>query len=231
MKPTSKDLFCFALDVPDANEAQKWINLLQGRVGTFKVGLELFIAGGPALVHMVKASGAKCFLDLKLHDIPETVSRAVKRGVALGADYMTIHASGGSEMIQAAVEAAEDKTKILAVTALTSLNDLSCLDIYDADRVTTTRCLMELAYKSGARGFVCSAADVEEGRHSYPGCFFLVPGIRPAGASLGDQKVVGTPAAAIRGGANLLVVGRPIRDAADPIKATEDILTEIVHAL
>jgi orotidine-5'-phosphate decarboxylase len=231
MTLTSKDMLCFAFDVPDANEAQKWINLLQGRVGTFKVGLELFIAGGPALVYMVKASGAKCFLDLKLHDIPETVSRAVKRGVTLGADFMTIHTSGGHEMIQAAHEAAEGKTKILAVTALTSLNDLSCEGIYGVDRVTTTRCLMDYAYKSGATGFVCSAVDVEEGRHGYPGCFFLVPGIRPAGASLGDQKAVGTPAAAIRGGADLLVVGRPIRDAADPIKATEDILTEIANAL
>lgn len=231
MKLTSKDLLCFALDVPDANEAQKWINLLQGRVGTFKVGLELFIASGPALVHMVKASGAKCFLDLKLHDIPETVSRAVQRGSALGADFMTIHASGGRTMAKAALEAAGDKTKILAVTALTSLDNADCNRFYGAGREATVLHLGDEARIGGATGFVCSAKEVAQMRSTFPSSFLVIPGIRPAGTSLGDQKVVGTPTSAIEDGANLLVVGRPIRDALDPIKATEDILAEIVSAL
>jgi orotidine-5'-phosphate decarboxylase len=224
----AQDRLCFALDVPNIIEARSFVRQLRGYVGTFKVGLELFISEGPEVVEMVKESGVKCFLDLKLHDIPETVSRSVHQGMNLGVDFMTIHASGGPAMIQAAVEASRSGPMILAVTTLTSLDDADCLKVYNHEREVVVQDLMYMA--KGAHGFVCSPKEVGEGRLIHPGHFFLVPGIRPAGSQKGDQKATGTPRQAIRDGADLLVAGRPIRDAQDPQKAAEAILREIEEA-
>lgn len=225
----AQDRLCFALDVPNIIEARSFVRQLRGYVGTFKVGLELFISEGPEVVEMVKESGVKCFLDLKLHDIPETVSRSVHQGMNLGVDFMTIHASGGPAMIQAAVEASRSGPMILAVTTLTSLDDADCLKVYSHEREVAVKSLMHMAKR--AHGFVCSPKEVAEGRLNYLRHFFLVPGIRPAGSQNGDQKATGTPQQAIRDGADLLVVGRPIRDAQDPQKAAEAILREIEEAV
>lgn len=230
MIPDPKDHLCFALDVPNLIEAHALVQLLKRHVGIFKVGLELFISSGPVVVEMVKQSGAKCFLDLKLHDIPETVSRAVIRGKQLGADFMTIHASGGEKMMKAAVEAAGADTKLLGVTALTSMDNGDCVEVYGTSRAVTVSNFLAEIVDADVPGVVCSANEVRSASQHNPDRIYVVPGIRPVGSSNGDQKAVGTPYQAILEGADILVVGRPIRDAQSPVKAAEEILKEIEAA-
>jgi orotidine-5'-phosphate decarboxylase len=230
----ARERLAFALDVTDLDEARWWISLLAGHIGVFKVGLELFVRSGPGAVALVRDAGARCFLDLKLHDIPETVARAVSSAAAHGADYLTLHASGGRAMLARAAAAAASAPApphLLAVTVLTSLDDAAVAEIGlgPAAGPAASR-LASLALDSGVSGLVCSAHEVASLRAALPGAFLVTPGIRPAGSARGDQARVATAGDAIRAGADLLVVGRPIRDAADPVAAARAIVREIEDA-
>ena len=216
---------CAALDVPDLAAAERLASRLAGHVGLFKVGLELFVAHGAAAVEAVRKFGSPIFLDLKLHDIPQTVEGAARSVAALGVEYVTVHASGGAEMIRAARRALP-RTRLLAVTVLTSLGPQDLQGIGLA-RDAVSR-LARLAIAAGADGVVCSPQEVAALRAELgPGPLLVVPGIRPAGAASGDQRRTGTPAEAVRAGASILVIGRPLRDTADPGAAADAIAREI----
>ena len=223
-----------ALDVPSPEAVPPVLATLGETIGYYKIGLELFCAGGPAVVQAVAGTGKRIFLDLKLHDIPRTVARAVAAAARLRVELMTLHAAGGRAMIDAAAQAARacptgQRPKLLAVTMLTSLEqaDLGDLGIGRAmpDQVAA---LARLALEAGADGVVCSPREVGRLRGLLPpGALLVTPGVRPAGADLGDQKRVATPAAAVRDGATHLVVGRPILEAPDPAAAARAILAEM----
>jgi orotidine-5'-phosphate decarboxylase len=222
----------FPLDYRDVAEARRGAALVSASVGVLKIGLELFVSEGPSAAALGAEFGCDVFLDLKLHDIPATVDAAVASAAALRAKYLTVHASGGSAMVAAAVRRAErdapDLT-ILAVTVLTSLDDadLTVLGI-PATASEHALHLARVAYDAGARGFVCSPADLLPMRAALGSDVVLVaPGIRPAGVAAWDQKRTGTPRQAILDGASLLVVGRPIREAKDPSLAARNLLDEI----
>lgn len=220
----------FALDVATWGEAASLAEKLSPHVGVLKVGLELFCREGPVVASEAAKLGLDVFLDLKLHDIPETVDRAVASVAALGVRYLTIHALGGGAMIERAVRRTEGSDlRILAVTILTSLDqsDLDAVGLSGSPSSGASR-LGALAVESGAHGLVCSASEVHQVRSAVGQKAILVtPGIRPAGASVGDQKRVATPRDAIARGADLLVVGRPLRDAADPIAVANEIVRDI----
>lgn len=205
-------------------------------MGVLKVGLELFVREGPGAVELARGLGLDVFLDLKLHDIPETVDRAVAAAGALEVRYLTVHAGGGRAMLERAASRAARATTpltILAVTVLTSLDasDLGALGIADSLGEHATR-LARLAWDVGVRGFVTSPCEVAALRATLGEEALLVtPGIRPAGAAAFDQKRVATPSRAIADGADLLVVGRPIRDAAEPLAAARAVVAEIESAL
>jgi orotidine-5'-phosphate decarboxylase len=212
-----------ALDTPSRAEADAALGKLAGVPSWIKVGLELFCAEGPAIVTTYTARGLRVMLDLKLHDIPETVGRATARVAALfappaGAGLLTVHAGGGRAMLEAAVKARGDAMKILAVTVLTSLDDGDLTQIGAIGPVgELVRRRAELAIAAGCDGVVASPHEVAVIRAIAPRDFLIVtPGVRPAGAARGDQKRVMTPSQARTAGADLVVVGRPIRDAADP---------------
>lgn len=231
-----RDRLAFALDYPTLAEAEAGAARVADVVGVLKVGLELFVAEGPAAVKLGNKLGNKVFLDLKLHDIPETVERAVATAGQLGASLLTLHAAGGPRMLEAAAKRAQSEgvgLKLLAVTVLTSLDaaDLQAtgVAVTPAEHVLK---LGRLARSSGIHGLVCSTAEVAALRSALgPDVILVTPGIRPTGAAVGDQKRVGTPASALRDGSSLLVVGRPIRDAADPVAAARSILAEMSGAL
>jgi orotidine-5'-phosphate decarboxylase len=231
-----RDRLAFALDYPTLAEASAGAARVAELVGVLKVGLELFVAEGPAAVKLGAQLGSRVFLDLKLHDIPETVERAVATAGQLGASYLTLHAAGGRRMLEAAVQRAEREgagLKLLAVTVLTSLDasDLESIGVSAPPSEQVVR-LGKLARGVGVHGLVCSTAEVAALRQALgPEAILVTPGIRPAGAAVGDQKRVGTPASALRDGSSLLVVGRPIRDAADPVAAARSILEEMSGAL
>lgn len=221
-----------ALDVPDLDTAKELIDKTREHVGTFKVGLELYTAVGPAAVEAVHAAGAKCFLDLKLHDIPATMGRSAARAASMGVAYLTVHSVAGLESLRQANDNA-GSTRLLAVTVLTSLDTaaLAAIGLSGGPRNAADR-LAKLAWDAGLRGFVTSAHECADLRAMLGDQAFLVtPGIRPAGSDAGDQKRVMTPANAIKAGANLLVVGRPIRDANDPTAAAADIARQVQLAL
>lgn len=221
-----------ALDVPNLDAAQRLIDQTRTAVGTYKVGLELFTAAGPAAVEAIQSSGARCFLDLKLHDIPATMRRAVAQAASMGVDYLTVHAMAGAEALVEAKRAAGDM-RLLAVTVLTSLDAraLASLGMAGSPGDSVAR-LGQLAWDAGLRGFVTSARECAELRTRMgPDAFLVTPGIRPAGADPGDQKRVMTPTDALSAGANLLVIGRPIRDAPDPTEAAAQIRREVQAAL
>ena len=227
-----------ALDVSTPAEAEALVTRLGDAVSFYKIGLELFTAGGPDVVRAVTAQGKRVFLDLKLHDIPRTVERAVTAGAALGVSLMTIHASGGRAMIRAAAEAARScglsAPRILAVTALTSLdqNDLTDLGITRPLHEHVTAMGLLAVREASADGIVCSPQEVAAMRAALgPAALLVTPGVRPAGAAVGDQKRVATPAAAVRDGSTHLVVGRPIVEAPDPCAAALAIQAEMRQAL
>jgi orotidine-5'-phosphate decarboxylase len=224
----------FPLDVPDLDEARDWVRLLSGRVGVFKVGLELFTATGPASVAVVREAGAACFLDLKLHDIPATMAGAVRRAADLGVRFLTVHTAAGPRALRAAAEAAAGSgTTLLGVTVLTSLDDdeLQAIGLPAPAEAAASR-LGALARQAGVPGIVCSAHELPRLRRELgPEVVLVVPGIRPAGDQPGDQRRVATPVDAVRAGADLLVVGRPIRNAADPVAAAAAIAMDIESAL
>ncbi len=227
-----------ALDVQTREEAVSKIKEIGDGVGFYKIGLELFTAEGPDIVKAVKDLGKKVFLDLKFHDIPRTVERAVRSGGKLGVDLMTIHSIGGNAMIRAAADAAAEfgaaAPKILAVTVLTSLDEADLKDVGILSRTPAeqVRSAAYLAVASGANGLVCSPKEVGVlSRALRAGTVFVTPGVRPAGAAVGDQKRVATPADAVADGATHLVVGRPILAAADPAAAARAILAEMASAV
>lgn len=224
-----------ALDVDNRREAEDKIRLIGDSVGFYKIGLELFTAEGPDVVKAVKDLGKKVFLDLKFHDIPRTVERAVRSGGKLGVDLMTIHSVGGKAMIKAAADAAaefgESGPRILAVTVLTSLDQADLEDVGISGRTPADQvaAMARFAVENGAHGLVCSPKEVGQlSRSLKEGTLFITPGVRPAGAAVGDQKRVATPADAVRDGATHLVVGRPVLAAADPAAAAAAIRAEMV---
>jgi orotidine-5'-phosphate decarboxylase len=230
-----RDRLAFALDFPSLTEARACAARVAESVGVLKVGLELFVAEGPKAVELGGQLGCKVFLDLKLHDIPETVERAVASAGQLGVSYLTLHA-GSPRMLEAAARRAELEgagVQLLAVTVLTSLDtaDLAAIGITATANEQVLR-LARLAVQSGIPGLVCSTSEVAALRAELGSKVLLcTPGIRPSGSAVGDQKRVGTPSSAIRDGASLLVVGRPIRDASDPAASARAILEEMSGAL
>ncbi|MCC6811827.1 MAG: orotidine-5'-phosphate decarboxylase [Deltaproteobacteria bacterium] len=233
MQDQPKDALFLALDVKDARAAEPLIKQLQPAVGGFKVGAELFLESGPSICDLIVGLGAALFIDLKLHDIPRTVEAGAKRLAKLGAKYITVHALGGTEMLEAAVQgaAANSKTRVLAVTMLTShtqqtVTDLGIVDTVEGEVLR----LAELAAKAKVPGLVCSAHEVPALRERFGKRTELVcPGIRLEGGTAHDQKRVATPRAAIQTGADVLVVGRAILDSPDRLAATQGVLTEIAH--
>jgi len=225
-----------ALDVPDIASAISLVDRLEDTCQWFKVGLELFVATGPAVLEPLLKRGHKVFLDLKFHDIPNTVTGAMHSAAALGASMITVHAGGGPAMLAAAcgaLEGMKNPPQLLAVTLLTSM-DSAQVDAVGLDHSpgTQVEILAPMAMGVGVRGFVCSPQEVAKLRLlTGPGGVLVTPGIRPAGAQLLDQKRIATPAEALRRGASYLVVGRPITQAADPAKAAEAILKEMAEAL
>jgi orotidine-5'-phosphate decarboxylase len=221
-----------ALDVPDMAGLTAFLDRLEGQPRFYKVGLELFVAAGSRAVEAVQKRGGKVFLDLKLHDIPETVARAVASATSLGAELLTVHAAGGFEMMRRAAEGAKGKPGILGVTVLTSLSeeDLRADGIAGTMREVVVR-RAKLAEKAGAAGIVCSPQEVADVRAASNALALVVPGVRPAGAARGDQKRVATPSSAIAAGADYLVVGRPIRDAQSPAAAFSALVGEVEAAL
>ena len=230
-----------ALDLPDRAALLAMAHGVSPEVGVLKLGLEAFVAEGPSLVREIVASGASVFLDLKLHDIPNTVGRAAAAAAATGASIVNCHASGGTEMMKAfgeggraaAAKAGRVAPKLIAVTVLTSLDGaaLSAIGLTGSPREAALR-LAVLARESGLDGVVCSPEEIVAIRAACGKDFLLVvPGVRPQGAAAGDQKRVAKPADAIREGADLLVVGRPITGSPDPAAAARAIVTEIASAL
>ncbi|MCU0682143.1 MAG: orotidine-5'-phosphate decarboxylase [Polyangiaceae bacterium] len=230
---------CLAVDAPSLDEARRWAEPLAEHVGVLKIGLELFTREGPAAVAWARGLGRDVFLDLKLHDIPATVDRAVAAAASLGVRFLTLHASGGTAMLERAARranadagagAGNEGLRLLAVTVLTSLDDR------DLAAVGVSRgagehalALARLAHAAGVTGFVCSGAEVGELRRALPDAFFVTPGVRPAGplAASDDQRRVVSAEQAVAAGSDLVVVGRPLRDAADPAAAARALRAEI----
>jgi len=232
----AKDYIIFPLDVPSIKTAQHYVELLSESVGMFKVGLELFIRSGPGIIDFIKASGtAEVFLDLKLHDIPVTVFRAVERIADLGVALATVHCGETPRMLEAAVEGAKGRVGILGVTVLTSVanEDIKTSgfrDMFydDMGRLVVKRAAM--AKGAGCIGIVCSGLEVKIIKERFGRDFIAVtPGIRPEWDVTGknDQRRITTPARAVSDGSDYLVIGRPIRDAADPKAAAVRIAQEI----
>lgn len=235
-----KDYIIFPLDVPSDDEAKRYVELLADCVGLFKVGLELFIRSGPAIVRFINAVGtAGVFLDLKLHDIPATVSRAMHGVADLGVHFATVHCGETPKMLEAAVAGSRGKVQILAVTVLTSVaaQDIEAAgyrpEFYpDLTELVLKRARMAAA--AGCSGVVCSGFEATVIKTHIGAEFVTVtPGIRPAwaGGKKDDQQRVATPAQAVNNGSDYLVIGRPIRDAADPREAARRVAEEIEHAI
>jgi orotidine-5'-phosphate decarboxylase len=233
-----------ALDMSSTEVAEDMVRQLEGACQWFKVGLELFSAAGPAVVESLAARGHSVFLDLKFHDIPNTVAGAVRSAAALGARMMTVHAAGGQAMLaaaRAALDGVADPPQLLAVTVLTSM-DAEQLKATGVKRspAEQVELLARMGWEAGIRGFVCSPQEVKAVR-AMTGAegVLVVPGIRPAGTEVpspspshsDDQKRIATPAFALSAGASYLVVGRPITQAPDPAKAAEAILQEMAQAI
>ncbi|NIS63394.1 MAG: orotidine-5'-phosphate decarboxylase [Proteobacteria bacterium] len=227
----------FALDVEHFSEAQKLVGLLKGHVGLFKVGKQLFTHSGPKIIDMIRRKGERTFLDLKFHDIPHTVAKAAEEAAKLNTAMFTIHSMGGHEMMKGAVESSRNLAKqlnipeplILAVTILTSM-DQSILEEVGIKAPLEQQVvrLATLAKRAGVHGVVASPREIGLIR-DHCGAHFLIvtPGVRPAFLAKDDQKRTLTPAEAIRAGADYIVVGRPIKDALDPVKAADEIVEEI----
>jgi len=233
MTEVTADRLIVALDFPDARAALALVDRLEGAVRWFKVGLELYIAEGNFLVAELQRRGFSVFLDLKLHDIPNTVASAVRAAARLGVNMLTVHAGGGPEMLAAAAESTDSGLTLLAVTVLTSMDaaQLEATGVRGSAAAQVER-LATMAFAYGIRGFVCSPAEVASLRRrlgSEP--LLVIPGIRPEGAAIGDQRRVATPAAAMASGASYLVVGRPITRAVDPGAATRAILAQMQAAI
>jgi len=231
----AKDRLAVALDVPDAQAALDLVDRLGDSCRVLKVGMELYYAGGNALLEELRSRGYRIFLDLKLHDIPNTVAGGIRSVATSGAELLTVHAGGGGAMLTAAAEAARapGAPRLLAVTVLTSMDaaELKAAGVCSAPADQVLR-LARLAKSSGINGMVCSAEEVAALRSELgPEALLVVPGIRPAGSALNDQRRIATPAEAISSGASMLVVGRPITRAANPDEAARAVVKEIESAM
>ena len=234
-----KDKLIIALDVETTGKALDLVKQLHSVAGMFKVGSQLFTAAGPQIVRDILAHDAKVFLDLKFHDIPHQVAGAARSAAELGVSLFTIHASGGSEMMQRAVDSVNEvaakggtRSAVLAISVLTSIDAtiLNQIGVTYTPEESVVR-LVKLAEASGVDGVVASPNEIKTIRQSVSRPEFLVvtPGIRPATNEAGDQKRVATPSAAIAAGASYLVVGRPITGAPDPLAAANEIISEMEH--
>ena len=226
---TARDRLIVALDFPTQTKALALVSVLSGSVSTYKIGLQLYTAAGPAIVQALAATGAKIFLDLKLHDIPNTVAKAVTAAGELGVQMLTVHLSGGSAMLKAAAEAKPPHLSLLGVTLLTSATQETLgetgVDLQLSDHVIR---LAELGKNAGVDGLITSPHEVGVLRDRLGSEITLVtPGVRPAWAAADDQKRFTTPGEAIKAGADYLVIGRPITAAPDPGAAVERILEEM----
>ena len=217
-----------ALDTPELPRARTLAEQVQSHVGGLKLGLEFFAANGPAGVREMAELGLPIFLDLKLHDIPNTVAKAIEALSTLRPVVLTVHAAGGHAMLAAAKAAAPEGTRVIAVTVLTSLDatDLFAAGVSGSPEEQVAR-LAALARGAGCDGIVCSGAEVAAARAGWPRGYFVVPGVRPAGGDVGDQKRVMSPRDALSAGASMLVIGRPITAAADPGAAARDIAASL----
>jgi orotidine-5'-phosphate decarboxylase len=232
---TPKDRIIIALDVDTRDEALDWVRRLRGRVGMFKVGSQLFTAEGPGLVEEIGRQGEKVFLDLKFHDIPNTVARSVSVAASLGVTMLTLHVGGGRRMMAAAAEALAalpgktPRPLLLGVTVLTSLTGTDLEDTGSASPVESQVVrLAKLAEAAGLDGVVASPSELPVLRKQLKSSTKIVtPGIRPPGSSLDDQSRIDTPLAAIQAGADYLVIGRPITASQDPLASLEEIIKSI----
>ncbi len=232
----ARERLIVALDVPDAASAVALLDRLEGTCRWFKVGLELFVAAGPSILEPLVARGHSVFLDLKFHDIPNTVAGAVRSAARLGARMLTLHAAGGAAMLAAARSALEgvaDAPQLLAVTVLTSMDQAQLMTVgVGRTPAEQVELLARAGLDAGMRGFVCSPEEAGRLRAlTGPEGVLVIPGIRPAGSAVGDQRRMATPGDALRQGASYLVVGRPITQAADPAAAADAVLREMTKAL
>jgi len=236
-----KDYLIFPLDVPTLDKAMGYVDRLSDVVGTFKVGLELFIKSGPEIIRQIKthAPRSKIFLDLKLHDIPETVHRAMRQIARFGVDMTTVHCGESPRMLEAAVQGADGKVAVLGVTVLTSVGSGDLIKAgYDRTIAEEMSMLVlkkaGMASMTGCAGVICSPLEANVIKKKFSGDFLAVtPGVRPVGpgSRVEDQVRIATPARAVKNGSDYLVVGRPIRDAGDPVAAAQAILSEIEMAI
>lgn len=238
LKLAAKERIIFALDVSTLEEVERWVDLLKDHIGAFKVGKQLFTACGPKVLDLIQEKGCKIFLDLKFHDIPNTVAGAIGEAQIPGVIMIDIHALGGYDMMVAAREAVdnfgeEEKPKLLAVTLLTSINREGLMAIgIDKDPMELVLNLSSLAKRAGLDGVIASSLEAQAIREEMGEDFLIVtPGIRPAVKETGDQKRVATPRDAIDNGADYLVIGRPIRKSPDPVATVKDITEEIERLL
>jgi orotidine-5'-phosphate decarboxylase len=224
-----------ALDLPDRESALSAVNQLAGHIGCFKMGLEIFVREGPRFVEEIIQRGERVFLDLKLHDIPNTVGAAVRAACALGVHMLTLHAAGGRKMLETAARTAQDSAHpplLLAVTALTSLSpeDIDAIGLHEPASDWVVR-LAEIACGAGIPGLVSSSLELPVLKERFGEKFrFVVPGIRPKGAATNDQSRIASPGEAILAGADFLVVGRPILQSPDPALAADQIVAEMDRA-
>jgi len=231
---SARDQLIVALDVSSAAQAQKIVTALGESVTFYKVGMQLYTAEGPGIVRDLIRAGRRVFLDLKYHDIPNTVGAAVREAGKLGVSLLTVHGSGGSKMLRAATEAARESNpalKVIAVTVLTSMDQDELNEIMQGNLEEQVVHVAGLALKAGCHGVVSSAREVRALRTRMGNDFLVItPGVRPAGAAHGDQARVVTPAEAIAAGSTHLVVGRPITAAPNPAREAEKIIQEIEQA-
>ena len=238
MNSTAKNRLIVALDVSTERQARELVESLRGIVGMFKIGSQLFTEVGPKIVRQIASSGNEVFLDLKFHDIPNTVSRAAVAATRLGVSIFNVHASGGREMMRRTADAVSEtatseglkRPSVIAVTVLTSSDAATLEELgVGSEPETQVRRLSLLAEASGMDGIVASPHEVAVVRSTVgnPGFLIVTPGVRLAGASVDDQKRVMTPAQAIRAGADYIVVGRPITGAKDPVESAGQILAEM----
>jgi orotidine-5'-phosphate decarboxylase len=242
MSNVAKDKLIVALDVSNERRARELVDSLRGIVGMFKIGSQLFTEAGPQIVREIVSSGSGVFLDLKFHDIPNTVASAAVAATRLGVSIFNVHASGGREMMQRAADAVSEvatkegckRPAVIAVTVLTSSDAITLSEIGIGTDPETQACrLALLAEASGMDGVVASPREVGPVRSTVmkPGFLVVTPGVRPAGAALNDQKRVMTPAQAIRAGTDYIVVGRPITGGKDPLASAAQVLEEIESGL
>ena len=233
-----KKYVCLPLDVDTSDEALKIVDELNEYVGCFKIGMQLFTSSGPELVKTIIKKECKVFLDLKYHDIPITVEKAIIEAGKLGVSYITIHLSGGSEMIKAASDAAnkmpeESRPIILGVTVLTSISKSQLSEELSVSKelLDHVNGLIDLGIKNGLHGIVCSPTDLEFVHDKHKQIYFVTPGIRPLWSEKNDQKRISTPSNAIKNGSSLLVIGRPILSAENRKTAAIKVLEEIKECL